>query len=167
MAVMTELPARIRTYEYQPPFTDFASLAKLNGLEIMRRVMARELPAPPIAATLNFDLVEVEQGRAVFEGTTTEWQYNPLGTVHGGWTATVLDSALGCAVHSTLGPGEIYTTLDLQVRFVKAILAGTGRLRAEATVVHVGKRTATAEARLVGPDGTLYATATASCLVTR
>ena len=79
-----QAPARIRTYEYQPPFTDFASLAGLDGLEIMRRVIARDIPAPPITATLNFDLVEIERGRAVFEGTTTEWQYNPLGTVHGG-----------------------------------------------------------------------------------
>lgn len=165
MTLMTS-PARIRTYEYEPPFTDFASLSTLSGLEIMRRVITRDIPAPPIAATLNFDLVEVEHGRAIFEGTTTEWQYNPLGTVHGGWIATLLDSALGCAVHTTLGPGELYTTLDLQVRFVKAVHAA-GRLRAIGTVVHAGKRTATAEARLVGTDGTLYATATASCLVTR
>jgi uncharacterized protein (TIGR00369 family) len=104
----------------------------------------------------------------VFEGTTAEWQYNPLGTVHGGWTATLLDSALGCAVHTTLGPGERYTTTDLQVRFLRAVLATTGKVRAEARVVHTGKRLATAEGRLVGAtDGTLFATATASCLVTR
>lgn len=102
----------------------------------------------------------------MFEGTTTEWQYNPLGTIHGGWSATVLDSALGCAVHTTLGPGETYTTLDLQVRFVKAIHAA-GRLRAEGHMVHAGKRVATAEARLVGQGDTLYATTTASLLVTR
>jgi uncharacterized protein (TIGR00369 family) len=159
---------RQRTYEYLAPFTDFSLVAQLDGLEIMRRVMKNELPPPPITATLGFSLIEVERGRAVFEGTTAEWQYNPLGTVHGGWSATLLDSALGCAVHSTLGLGELYTTLDLQVRFVRAVLATSGKVRAEARVVHAGKRVATAEARLVGAaDETLYATATASCLVTR
>jgi uncharacterized protein (TIGR00369 family) len=157
---------RIRTYEYLAPFTDFQLVAHLDGLEIMRRVLANEIPQPPITATLGFALVEVERGRAVFSGITTEWLYNPLGTVHGGWTATLLDSALGCAVHTTLGPGEMYTTLDLQVRFVRAVVATTGKVRAEATVVHAGKRIATAEARLVDDAGTLYATATASCLKT-
>lgn len=158
---------KTRTYEYQPPFLDFASVAKLEGVEVMRRVIRGEIPAPPITATLGFALVHAERGKAVFEGTTADWQYNPLGTVHGGWSSTLLDSALGCAVHTTLGPGEIYTTLDLQVRFLKAIVASTGTLRAEGTVVHAGKRIATAEARLVGLDGTVYATATTSCLVMR
>src|SRR5262245_56817084 len=103
-----------RTYEYQTPFTDFARVAQLDGLELMRRVLTHELPAPPITATLGFALVAVERGRAVFEGTTAEWQYNPLGMVYGGWSATLLHSALGCAVHSTLNAGELYTTLDLQ-----------------------------------------------------
>jgi uncharacterized protein (TIGR00369 family) len=105
-------------------------------------------------------------GRAVFEGTTAEWQYNPLGTVHGGWISTLLDSALGCAVHSMLQPGQLYTTLDLQVRFVRALHATSGTVRAEAKTVHTGKRVGTAEARLVGTDGTLYATATTSCIIT-
>jgi uncharacterized protein (TIGR00369 family) len=158
-------PALRRTYEYVPPFTNFADVAHLDGLELIKRLLAGELPAPPITATLGFSLVEVERGRAVFEGTTAEWQYNPLGTVHGGWSATLLDSALGCAVHSTLAPGETYTTLDLQVRFLRPVLATSGRVRGEATVVHRGKRIATAEARLVGEDGALFATATASCIV--
>jgi uncharacterized protein (TIGR00369 family) len=166
-AMSTAAAKRTRTYEYLAPFTDFASVAQIDGLEVMRRVMARELPPPPITATLGFDLVEVERGRAVFEGKTAEWQYNPLATVHGGWSATLLDSALGCAVHSTLGAGEMYTTLDLQVRFLRPVLATSGVVRAEATTVHTGKRIATAEARLVGTDGTLFATATASCLVMR
>jgi uncharacterized protein (TIGR00369 family) len=160
-------PTKQRTYEYFTPFIDFASLAELDGLTVMQRVMEREIPPPPITATLGFDLVEIERGKAVFEGTTADWQYNPLGTVHGGWIATVLDSALGCAVHSTLAPAEMYTTIDLQVRFLRPVLATSGKLRAEASSVHAGKRIRTAEARLVGVDGTLYATATASCLVTR
>ena len=159
---------RVRTYEYLAPLTDLTLVAQLDGLEIMRRVVSGEIPQPPITATLGFTLSAIEHGRAVFEGTTAEWQYNPLGTVHGGWTATLLDSALGCAVHTTLGPGERYTTTDLQVRFLRAVLATTGKVRAEARVVHTGKRLATAEGRLVGAtDGTLFATATASCLLTR
>ena len=157
---------KTRTYDYEPPFTDFARLAHLSGLQVLRNIITREIPGPPIMATLGFQLVEVEPGRAIFEGTTADWQYNPLGTVHGGWISTVLDSALGCAVHSRLEPGQLYTTLDLQVRFIRALHATSGTVRAEATSVHAGKRIATAEARLVGGDGTLYATATASCIVT-
>ena len=157
---------KTRTYDYEPPFTDFARLAHLTGTQVLQNMIAREIPAPPIMATLGFQLVEVGPGRAVFEGTTAEWQYNPLGTVHGGWISTLLDSALGCAVHSTLQPGQLYTTLDLQVRFVKALHATSGTVRAEAKTIHAGRRTATAEARLVGADGTLYATATTSCIIT-
>lgn len=156
---------KTRTYDYEPPVTDFAPFVHLSGLQVLRNVITREIPGPPIMATLGFQLIEIEPGRAVFEGTTAEWQYNPLGTVHGGWMSTLLDSALGCAVHSTLQPGQRYTTLDLQVRFVRALHATSGVVRAEATTVHAGKRVATAEARLVGADGTLYATATASCII--
>ena len=158
-------PTKARSYEYAVPFTDFASLAKLSGLEILQRIMANEIPAPPIAATLGFALVEAAKGSAVFAGTAADWQYNPLGSVHGGWISTLLDSALACAVHSTLAPGQIYTTLDLHVRFVRAVVATSGLLRAEATVLHPGRRVATSEGKLVGADGTLYATATTSCLV--
>ncbi len=156
----------IRTYEYQPPFTDFASVASLSGLEVMQRVITGGLPAPPITATLGFRIVEAAPGFAAFEGTTAEWQYNPLASVHGGWTSTLLDSALGCAVHTTLQPGQLYTTLDLQVRFVRALVASTGRVRAEAKIVHAGRRVATAEGRVVDGVGKLYATATASCIIT-
>jgi uncharacterized protein (TIGR00369 family) len=164
---MVTTQPRNRTYDYLTPFTDFAQIAHLDGLEIMRRVITREIPPPPITATLGFDLVEIDRGRAVFAGETAEWQYNPLGTVHGGWAATLLDSALGCAVHSTLGSREMYTTLDLQVRFVRPVLASTGKVRAEASVLHPGKTVATAEGKLIGLDGKLYATATASCLIKR
>jgi len=157
---------KTRTYDYEPPFTDFARLAHLSGVQVLRGVITREIPGPPIMATLGFQLVHVEPGHAVFEGTTAEWQYNPLGTVHGGWISTLLDSALGCAVHSNLQPGQLYTTIDLQVRFVRSLSATSGVVRAEANTVHQGKRVATAEAKLVGADGTLYATATASCIIT-
>ncbi len=153
-----------RSYDYQRS-EPALFVGAVSGLEALRRVMDGRLPAPPISATLGFTIAEVDEGRVVFEGTPAEWQYNPLGSVHGGWISTVLDSALGCAVHSTLPEGRGYTTIDLQVRFVRAVTTAVPRVRAEAKVVHAGGRVVTAEARLVGPDGKLYATATTSCLV--
>jgi len=153
-----------RTYQYLRPMP--ARLPSVDGLELLRRILTGELPMPPMAATLGFSLVEVDHGRAAFEGAPTEWQYNPLGAIHGGWIAAILDSALGCAVHTILSSGEGYVTTDLQVRFLRALAAGSGVVRAEARLVHAGKRLATAEARLVGRDDKrLYATATAACMV--
>lgn len=155
-----------RTYQYARPVKVPAEVAALPGAELMSRVKTGEIPAPPIAATLDFTLVEVTKGFAAFEGNPAEWMYNPLGTVHGGWMATLLDSALGCAVHSALPPGSSYTTATLEVKFVRAVTASTGRVRAEGRVVHVGGRIATAEARLVTVDGgKLLATATTTCVV--
>jgi uncharacterized protein (TIGR00369 family) len=166
MQLTTQEP-RTRTYTYLPPFTDFERVAHLDGLALLKRMIANEFPAPPITATLGFALVEAERGRAAFSGQTAEWLYNPIGVVHGGWAATLLDSALGCAVHTTLAAGDTYTTLDLQVRFVRAVVATTGTVRAEATAVHAGRRVATAEARLTDAEGRLLATATTSCLIQR
>lgn len=156
-----------RTYDYVRPTADMRNGAAIAGLDGLRRMLRGELPPPPITDTLGFTLVEVDRGRAVFAGNPAEWQYNPLGSVHGGWIATILDSALGCAVHTLLDSETGYTTTDLQVRFLRAITAATGPLRAEATVVHSGSRLATADARLVGEGGKIFATATASCLIMR
>ncbi len=156
---------RARTYEYHLSAPEGFLHPGRSGLESLQGALAGELPPPPIAATLDLDLVAVARGEATFEGRPAEWQYNPLGTVHGGWIATLLDSALGCAVHTALAPGQRYTTTDLQVRFLKTLTASSGVVRAEGKVVHLGRRLATAEARLVGADGALYATATASCLI--
>jgi uncharacterized protein (TIGR00369 family) len=120
---------------------------------------------PGILATMRFQLDEVAPGRVVFSGEPGEHVYNPIGTVHGGWAATLLDSACGCAVHTKLSPTQLYTTLELKVAYHKAVRTGVGALRAEATVVSFGRRAAFAEARLVGADGTLYATATSTLLV--
>ncbi len=140
-------------------------LAGRGGLEVLRSVLRGELPAPPIARTLDFRLVEVEEGRAVFQGTPGAEHLNPMGTVHGGWYATLLDSALGCAVHTTLPAGRAYTTAELGINLVKAIGPKVRRVRAEGKVIHSGRQLATAEARLFGPDGTLYAHGTTTCLV--
>ena len=140
-------------------------VAGRSGLEVMLAMLRGELPYPPIARTLAFQLMEVEAGRAVFQGTPGPDHLNPMGTVHGGWYATLLDSALGCAVHTMMPPGRAYTTAELGVNLVRAIGPRVRRVRAEGKVLHCGRQLATAEARLVGPDGTLYAHATTTCLV--
>ena len=137
----------------------------LTGLELMQAILNGELPYAAIAKTLDFVLVSVSKGLATFQGTPGPQLLNPLGTVHGGWFATLLDSALGCAVHTMMPPGRSYTTAELGVNLVKAITPKVQRVRAEGKVIHCGRQLATAEARLVGPDGTLYAHATTTCLV--
>src|SRR6478672_2863070 len=140
-------------------------IAGKTGLEIMQSLLRGELPAPPITDTLDFTLIEVERGRAVFQGRPLERHYNPLGTVHGGWFATLLDSAVGCAVHTAMPAGKSYTTLELKVNMLRALNKNVGLVRAEGRVIHVGGQVATAEARLVDAGGKLYAHATTTCLV--
>jgi len=140
-------------------------IAGKTGLQVMEGMLLGELPYAEIAKTLDFTIVEVGPGKAVFQGTPLQRHLNPLGTVHGGWFATLLDSALGCAVHTMMPPGRGYTTAELGVNLVKAITPKVPRVRAEGRVIHCGRQLATAEARLVGPDGTLYAHATTTCLV--
>ena len=139
--------------------------AAIDGLSFMRGVLRGEYPAAPIARTLQFMLVEVDPGRAVFQGTPQEDHYNPLGGVHGGWYATLLDSALGCAVHTAMPAGRAYTTAELHLNLVRGLSTRVPRVRAEGRVIHAGRQLATAEARLVGPDGTLYAHGSTTCLV--
>ena len=140
-------------------------LEGLNGLEQMQALLRGELPFPPIAQTLDFMLVDVGAGSATFQGRPGAAHLNPMGTVHGGWFATLLDSALGCAVHTLMPPGRGYTTAELGVNLVKALTPRVERVRAEGRIIHCGRQLATAQARLVGPDGTLYAHATTTCLV--
>ena|SRR5688572_12945713 len=139
----------------------------LSGLEFLQKIVAGELPPPPIAALMNFEIVELSEGRAVFAVEPKEYHYNPIGVVHGGLAATLLDSAMGCAVHSTLPAGAAYTTLEIKVNFVRPMTAETRRVRAEAKLIHLGGRTATAEGRVVDEAGKLYAHATTTCLILR
>lgn len=148
-----------------PGVSSPAQVAGRSGLEMMQGLMNGELPFPTISKTLDFLLIEVAQGRAVFQGTPGPAHLNPMGGVHGGWYATLLDSALGCCVHASLPPGKAYTTLELKVNLIRALTPKVQRVRAIGQVVHVGNQTATAEARLVGPDGKLYAHGTTTCLV--
>lgn len=141
-------------------------VAGKTGMEMMQAMLRGELPYPPIAKTLDFTLVQVSEGVAIFQGTPGPAHLNPMGTIHGGWYATLLDSALGCAVHTMMPVGRGYTTAELGVNLVKAInMHKAPRVRAEGKVIHCGRQLATAEARLYGPDGTLYAHATTTCLV--
>lgn len=142
-----------------------ADLAGKTGLQQMQAMLHGELPYPHIADTLDFSLVEVGEGRAVFQGQPQLKHYNPLGSVHGGWYATLLDSAVGCAVHTAMPVGRAYTTAELSVNIVRAASHQSGPLRAIGTVLHVGRQLATAEGRIVGADGKLYAHATTTCLV--
>ena len=141
-------------------------IAGMTGLELLHATLRGEAPTAVIAQTLDFMLIEVSEGRAVFQGTPGPAHLNPMGGIHGGWYATLLDSALGCAVHTMMPAGRGYTTAELGVNLVRAINpAKASRIRAEGKVIHCGRQLATAEARLVGPDGTLYAHATTTCLV--
>jgi uncharacterized protein (TIGR00369 family) len=136
-----------------------------TGLEFLRDVAEGRHPRAPISDTLGFQLVEVERGRAVFQGMPAAAHANPMGTVHGGWSATLLDSAMSCAVHSTLAAGQGYTTAEFKVSLVRPVLAGSGPLRAEGKVIHVGRTVATSEGRLYDADGKLYAHGTETCVV--
>ena len=141
-------------------------VAGLTGLQIMQTMLRGELPYPPIAKTLNFQLMEASEGSAIFQGAPGANHLNPMGGIHGGWYATLLDSAVGCAVHTMMPAGRGYTTAELSVNLVKEITPEkTPRVRAIGKVIHCGRQLATAEGRIIGPDGTLYAHATTTCLV--
>jgi uncharacterized protein (TIGR00369 family) len=137
----------------------------LTGMEMFEAIFAGELPPPPMGDTLDFVPIHMAPGVAVFQGRPQPRHYNPMGTVHGGWFATLLDSAVGCAVHTTLPAGQGYTTLELKINLVRALSEAVPLVRAEGKVIHAGRQVATAEGRIVGPDGKLYAHATTTCLI--
>lgn len=157
---------RSRTYTWEDPIALRDAGAGLSGLDYLNQVFARNLPPPPIAATMDFSGAEVEEGRAVFVGQPSEFLYNPIGLVHGGFAMTMLDSAMGCAVHTTLAAGEGYTSVETSVNFVRPITLDTGRVRCEGKVLHRGRNVATAEGRLIAEStGKLLAHGTTTCLV--
>jgi uncharacterized protein (TIGR00369 family) len=159
---------RTRSFSWEDPAATAAAAVELPGLECMRAIIDGRLPPPPIARLLDFTIFEVEDGRAVFAMEPAEWMYNPIGSVHGGIAATILDSCMGCAVHTTLEAGIGYTTTDLQVRYIRAMSDASGRVLAEGRVVHRGRRTATAEGRLfLESDETLLAHGTTGCAILR
>jgi uncharacterized protein (TIGR00369 family) len=157
-------PTRTRTYSWGDPAVSATAARTSAGIEVLEAMARGELPAPPVIATLGFTLDSVEPGRVQFSFEPAEYHYNPIGSVHGGVYATLLDSATGCAVHSTLPAGVGYTTTDLQVRYVRGITRDTGRILCEGTVVHRGRTLATAEARVTAGDR-LLAHGTAGVLI--
>lgn len=158
---------RSRTVTWEDPFLIPKATAGLSGLEALKEFFEGRLPPPPIAETMGFTGVHVEAGKAVFEGEAGEYLYNPIGVVHGGFAMTLLDSAMGCAVQSTLAAGERYTTLEVKTNFVRPITMDTGRVRCEGNVVHRGGTIATSEGRLVAVgSGKLLAHGSTTCLIT-
>ncbi|MBO6539032.1 MAG: PaaI family thioesterase [Rhizobiaceae bacterium] len=140
-------------------------LPKYSGLELLQRVADGTYPAPPIGGQLNFSLYEVSEGRAVFRGVANKKHLNPLGSVHGGWTATIMDSALACAVQTLLAKGEAYTTAEFKVNLIRPITPKTGLVECTGTVVHKGRTTAVSEASLRDTDGKLLAFGTETCSI--
>jgi uncharacterized protein (TIGR00369 family) len=137
----------------------------MTGMEFFEAMLAGTLPPPPIGDSLDFIPVHMEPGIAIFQGNPQLRHYNPLGTVHGGWFCTLLDSAVGCAVHTTLPAGKGYTTLELKVNMLRPLTDAVPLVRAEGKVIHAGRQVATAEGRILGPDGRLYAHATTTCMI--
>lgn len=157
---------RTRTLVWQDPVATAAAGATMSGIGYMRAIVAGEMPPPPIAVTMRMRPVEVGEGRIVFEGEPGEEHYNPIGVVHGGYASTLLDSALGSAVHTTLPAGIAYTSLGLEAKFVRPITRDTGLVVCTAEVVHRGRRQATSEARLVASrSGKLLAHGSSTCMI--
>jgi uncharacterized protein (TIGR00369 family) len=138
---------------------------ELGGLAFLKGIIDGTQPSPPMSLTLGFHLVEVEEGRAVFEGLPEFRHYNPIGTVHGGFAATLLDSALGCAIFTTLAKGEAWTTLELKFNLVRPLTKDTGPVRSEGRVIHRGRTVATSEGDIKDSAGKLYAHATTTCMI--
>ncbi|MFG1739880.1 PaaI family thioesterase [Micromonospora chalcea] len=162
---MTQTQERSRTFTWSDPAAGAAHLGRRSGLELMRAMIAGELAAPPIMHLIDMSRMEAEEGRVAVELLPQEFHYNPLGTVHGGVLSTLLDTAAACAVHTTLPAGVGYTSLDLNVKFLRPVTVDTGTLRCEGTVLQRGRRTALAEARLTDPANRLVAHATSTCLI--
>ena len=156
---------RTRTYQWEDPAILAEAAGRLAGIDFLRELHAGQLPGPPVSYTVDFTLDEVEPGRAVFSLTPGEEHYNPIGSVHGGIFATLLDSAAGCAVQSTLPQGMAYTSLDLTVKFLRRITVDTGTVRAVGTVISSSRQTALAQAQLVDATDRLLAHATSTCML--
>lgn len=159
---MTE---RTREISWEDPAVATEWARGISGLAYMEALATGQVPAPPIARLLNFELTEVARGRAVFTIEPAEYHYNPIGTVHGGIAATLLDSAMGCAVHASLPAGTAYTTIELHVNYIRPVTVETGRLRCIGELIHLGRSQATAQGRLIDEHNKLYAHSTTTCLV--
>jgi len=156
---------RHREVSWEDPLVSAAQALDLSGLDFLRAIMAGRIPPPPLAALLGMSILAAEPGQVTFGLDVGEHLYNPIGSVHGGVFCTLLDSAMGCAVHSSLDRGQAYTTLELKVNIVRALDVKTPSVVATGHVVSMGRRVVTASGQITGPDGTLYAHATTTCLI--
>jgi uncharacterized protein (TIGR00369 family) len=156
---------RERTFAWSDPRVTAEAGRRMAGLDLMLAWLNGSVPAPPISALVGLSVAEVEAGRIVMRLTPAEYHYNPIGTMHGGILATLLDSVMGCAVHSTLPKGRAYTSLEIKVNYVRAVTDESGELTAEGTLVHGGRRSAVAEGKVLDAKGRLCATASTTCLV--
>ncbi|QEL55926.1 PaaI family thioesterase [Chromobacterium paludis] len=156
---------RTLTVQWDDPMTGARAARDLSGLDYLRAMADGSLPPPPVAKLLGFDFARAEKGEVEFVFHPHESQFNPIGTVHGGVISTLLDSAMGCSVHSLLPQGKAYTTLELKVNFVRAVLPANGKLLCRGKVIHAGGRMATAEGHLQDETGKLYAHATTTCMI--
>ena len=157
--------SRSRTITWEDPVPALQKGQSMSGLQFLKAMQSGELPPPPIASLMGMWITEVSEGRVVFAAEPAEYHYNPLGTVHGGVAATLLDSALGCTVQSMLPSGTGYTTLELKVNYLRPLTSKTGTVYCEGKIIHIGARIATSEARLTDASGKLYAHGTTTCIL--
>jgi uncharacterized protein (TIGR00369 family) len=157
--------AEVRATQLPPGVASIDEIRQRTGLELLQGLMSGDMPSVAMGHSLDFLLVEASAGRAVFQGMPSDKFLNPMGTLHGGWFSSLLDSALACAVQSLVPAGRGYTTAELHVNLIKAVTPKIARVRAIGEIIHCGRQLASAQARLVGPDGTLYAHATTTCLI--
>ncbi len=162
---MMHMNTRNRTYDWEDPALLALNAKQLTGLEFLQKMMKAELPFPPLLYTLDFKVSAIYPGRAEFTFQPQEFHYNPLGSVHGGVITAVLDSAMGCTLHSVLPLGTGYTSIDIKVNFLKSISIRTGLMRATGLIINQGSRTALLEGRLIDENGKLYAYATSTCMI--
>lgn len=156
---------RKRAYKWADPIELAEKAKSMSGFDFLNGILAGEIPPAPIAETLDFHPLSLEKGNVVFEFEPKEYHYNPIGTVHGGVISTVLDTAMGCAIQSTLPLGLAYTTIELKVNFTKAVSQKCGKMIAEGRIIHQGKSTALVEADLKDEDGKLYAHGVSTCMI--
>lgn len=162
-----EQQTRSRTFTWENPIETARIGKTLGGLEYLQAVQRRELPGPPIAFLMNMDIQEVSAGHVVFTLQPAEYHYNPIGSIHGGVAATLIDSATGCAVQSMLAKGQAYTTLEIKVNYLRAMTINTGLIACEGKIIHMGGRIAVAEAQISDETGKIYAHGTSTCLLLR
>lgn len=163
LSLWRQQEAEIRSYIRDLGFISNEELKKMSGLEFIQGMMRGDFPLPNIAKTLDFVLVEAIEGHCAFQGTPSLDHYNPIGSVHGGYFCTLLDSAAACAVHTMLPQGSGYTSLEIKVNFIRALTDKTGLIRAEGKAIHVGRQVGISEARIVDAAGKIYAHATTTC----